>query len=84
MIITSDELKKMKEESEKKLGREIVAIPKNYDLFDDNIGKIIYANKVAILDYNTNTSFIIENKKFADFEKKIFKLLFRYLRKSEK
>jgi len=83
MIITSDELKKMKEESEKKLGREIVAIPKNYDLFDDNIGKIIYANKVAILDYNTNTSFIIENKKFADFEKKIFKLLFRYLREKQ-
>jgi hypothetical protein len=57
-----------------------VSIPKLYDLFEDNISKIIYANKVAIIDYDTETSFIIENKKLADFEKKIFKLLFKYLR----
>lgn len=57
------------------------SIPMNYDLFDDNIGKIIYGNKVAIIDYSTSMSFIIENKKFAEFEKKIFKLLFSYLRK---
>lgn len=83
MIITSDELKKFKEaEKEKKIGREIVWIPKKYDLFEDNIGKIIYGNKVAIIDYNTHTSFIIENKKFAEFEKKVFLLLFRYLRNS--
>jgi len=57
-----------------------VSIPKLYDLFEDNISKIIYANKVAIIDYESETSFIIENKKLADFEKKIFKLLFKYLR----
>jgi len=79
-IITSQELKKAKE-IEHKLNREIRAVPKNYDLFDDNIGKIIYGNKVAIIDYNTSTSFIIENKKFAEFEKKIFLLLYRYLSK---
>lgn len=82
MVITSDELKKLKEDSEKKLNREIVAIPKAFDLFEDNISKIIYANKVAVIDYESETSFIIENKKFADFEKKIFKLLFKYLRKN--
>lgn len=80
MIITSDELKKLKEKWNNKLNREIVSIPKLYDLFEDNISKIIYANKVAIIDYDTETSFIIENKKLADFEKKIFKLLFKYLR----
>ena len=81
LVITSDELKKMKEKGDKKLNREMVAIPKLYDLFEDNISKIIYGNKVAIIDYDTQTSFIIENKKLADFEKKIFKLLFSYLRK---
>lgn len=81
MVITSDELKKLKEKWEKKLNRELVAIPKLYDLFEDNITKIIYADKVAIIDYESETSFIIQNKKFADFEKKIFKLLFKYLRK---
>lgn len=81
MVITSDELLKLKD-THKKLNREMVAIPKRYDLFEDNITKVIYGNKVAILDYNSNTHFIIENQKFADFEKKIFKLLFKYLRKS--
>lgn len=80
-VITSEELKFAKEKSENKLNREIRAIPENYDLFDDNIWKIIYGNKVAVIDYNTSTSFIIENKKFAEFEKKIFLLLFRYLKK---
>lgn len=79
MVITSEKLKK---EKKKRLEREIVSIPKKYDLFEDNISKIIYADKVAIIDYNSDTSFIIENKKFAEFEKKIFKLLFKHLRKN--
>jgi len=81
MVITSDELLRVKE-VHKKINREMVAIPKKYDLFEDNITKVIYGNKVAILDYNSDTSFVIENQKFADFEKKIFKLLFKYLRRN--
>lgn len=79
MVITNASLKEQKPE---KVEKEVVSIPKRYDLFEDNISKIMYADKVAIIDYNTNTSFIIQNKKFAEFEKKIFKLLFRYLRKN--
>jgi len=80
MVITSSELMRLKQDKSKNLDREMVAIPEKYDLFEDNISKMIYADKVAVIDYNTDTSFIIENKKFADFEKKIFKLLFKYLR----
>jgi len=80
MVITSNELMKFKS-NKKVLNREMIGIPKKYDLFEDNITKVIYGNKVAIFDYNSETSFVIENKKFADFEKKIFKLLFKYLRK---
>lgn len=83
MVITSSELLKLKD-AKKKLNREMTAIPKKYDLFEDNVTKVIYGNKVAILDYNSNTSFVIENEKFARFEEKIFKLLFKYLRKKEK
>lgn len=78
MVITNDSLKNKKK---KRLEREIVSIPKKYDLFEDNVSKIIYGNKVAIIDYNSETSFIVENEKFARFEEKIFKLLFKYLRK---
>ncbi len=76
-VITSENLQKTKKE---KLEKDVVTIPKEYDLFEDNITKIIYANKVAIIDYNTNSSFIIENPIFANFERKLFKLLFNFLR----
>ncbi len=78
LVITSEDNAKKKP---KRLSHEILTIPRNYDLFDDNISKIIYKNKVAIIDYNTQTSFVIEDEKFAKFEEKIFKLLFKFLRK---
>ena len=79
MVITNHYLNSLKEE---KLEREIVLIPKDFDIFEDNITKIIYANKVAIIDYNTYECFIIESQIFSNFEKKIFKLLFKFLRKN--
>lgn len=78
MVITNDYLNNLKE---KKLDKEVVVIPKDFDIFEDNITKIIYWNKVAIIDYNTTESFIIESFVFANFEKKIFKLLFKFLKK---
>ena len=77
-VITSEALEKTKK---KKLERQSVVIPKKYDLFDDNITKLIYKNKVAIIDYNTMTSFVIESPVFYKFEKKLFKFLFKFLSK---
>lgn len=76
-VITNEYLNSLKP---KKLEKEVVIIPKKYDLFEDNITKIIYSNKVAIIDYNSNECFIIESPIFANFEKKIFMLLFKFLR----
>lgn len=78
MLITSEELSKTKRPL---LEREVVTIPKGFDLFEDNISKVIYGSKVAVIDYNTETAFIIESAIFANFERKIFELLFRFLRK---
>ncbi len=77
-VITNEYLNDLKP---KKLEKDVVVIPKKYDLFEDNITKIIYANKVAIIDYNTFESFIIESPIFANFERKIFLLLFKFLKK---
>lgn len=77
-VITNQYLTDLKPE---KLDKEVVVIPKNYDIFEDNITKIIYGDKVAIIDYNSYESFIIESPIFANFEKKIFLLLFKFLRK---
>lgn len=77
MVITSEKLSQMKT---KKVDREVVSIPKWYDLFDDNIAKIIYSDKIAIVDYNSLTGFIVQNKLLAKFEEKLFMMIYRFLR----
>lgn len=59
-----------------RLERAIKTTPSKYGLFDYNIIQIIYGHKVAFLDYNTETAFIIENPVIAEFQKKIFKILY--------
>lgn len=63
-----------------RLEREIKVIPENSVEFKDNVLMSIYANKIAFIDFNTETSIIIENKDIADFQKKIFKLLYKNLK----
>ena len=61
------------------LGRDVKVIPNDFDMFDYNITQVIYGDKVAIIDYNNETTITIENAVLAKFQKKIFKLLFREL-----
>lgn len=63
----------------KKLERSVKGIPREFDLFEDNVSLVIYANKIAYIDYNTNTVFIIESSKIARFHEKLFKLLYKKL-----
>lgn len=62
-----------------RLEREIKVVPPDFDLFEYNISQIIYGNKVAVIDYNTETAVVIENPTIAKFQAKIFELLFRKL-----
>lgn len=50
------------------------------DPFNQNIIQLIYANKVAMIDLNTEISLIIENERIADFQKSIFKNLYKSLK----
>lgn len=54
-------------------------VPTKYDVFEYDITQIIYNNKVAFIDFNSNTAWIIENPMFAKFQRQIFKLLFEKL-----
>lgn len=62
-----------------RLGREIKSVPPEYDLFEYNITQVIYGDKVSIVDYNNESVITIDNPTFAEFQKKIFKLLFHKL-----
>ena len=62
-----------------RLEREIKVVPPDFDLFEYNVSQVIYGNKVAVIDYNTETAVVIENPTIAKFQQKIFQLLFRKL-----
>lgn len=75
-IINSESSVRQRKE---KLNRQVKTIPKEFDLFDYEISQLIYGNKVAFIDFNTETAFVIENDKIAQFQKKIFQLLYKKL-----
>ncbi len=79
-IITSD-----REEwiENKNLYEDIVTLPGWYDSLDEGITKIIYANKVAILDHESHMGWVIENARFARYEEKIFRLVMKLLQKNK-
>ena len=81
LVITSEFIAKGKKE---KAEREIATIPRWFDMFDDNVAKLIYWDRVAIIDYNSLTSVIIENSLLARFEEKIFKMFYKYLKNTER
>jgi sugar-specific transcriptional regulator TrmB len=62
-----------------RLERETKIIPQGFDPFDYNITQVIYGNKTALIDYNTETALVIENEKMALFFMKLFKLLYSKL-----
>lgn len=65
-------------QKKKRLERTIKFITQN-DPFNQNIIELIYANKIAIIDLNTETSLIIENESIAAFQKVIFRNLYKHL-----
>lgn len=76
LIITDEGSRKS---MSKKLGKSVKTVPKDYDLFSLNITQVIYGNKVALIDYVSKTVILIENEMIAEFQKKIFKLLYSKL-----
>ena len=62
-----------------KIDRFIKVMPPDLGPFEHNVTEIIYADKVAFIDYNSETATIIESKKIADFQKHIFKTLYKKL-----
>lgn len=64
-----------------RLERELITIPPELDDFDDNISLTIYGNKIAYIDFNNETSIIIEHEALVDFHKKMFRIMYMSLRK---
>lgn len=68
--------------AERKKGKfdlSVKAVPHGSDLFAYNITQLIYGNKIAFVDYNTETAVIIENPVIAQFQTRLFKMFYQKL-----
>jgi len=77
-VIMSEQWAKSKKS---RLERELITIPPELDDFEDNISLTIYGNKIAYIDFTTETSIIIEHAALVDFHKKMFRIMYMSLRK---
>lgn len=75
-VITSQENAARKRS---RLERAIKTIPRGSDLFAYNITQLIYGGKIAFVDYNTETAIIITSPVIAQFQERLFKLLYQRL-----
>jgi sugar-specific transcriptional regulator TrmB len=75
-IITNEATGKQKKN---RIGRIVKMVPESFDMFTYNITHMIYANKVAFIDFSSETAFVVESELFMQFQKKIFQLLFEKL-----
>ncbi|MFA5987374.1 MAG: helix-turn-helix domain-containing protein [Candidatus Paceibacterota bacterium] len=62
-----------------RLERFIKFIAEDENLFQQNIIELIYGEKIAFIDLNSETTTVITNKNLADFQKVIFKSLYKKL-----
>ena len=62
-----------------RLERFIKYIPKEASLFDQNVIQLIYGSRIAFIDLNSEEGMIIENAALADFQKVIFRQLYKKL-----
>lgn len=67
------------EQKHPRLERFIRYIPQKSNAFDQNIIQTIYGNRVSFTDLNSEKVIIIENKALAEFQKVIFKQLYKKL-----
>jgi len=77
-VIMSEQWAKSKKP---RLERELITIPPELDDFEDNISLTIYGDKIAYIDFTTETSIIIEHPALVDFHKKMFRMMYISLRK---
>lgn len=76
LVITNEQTAENKEE---RLDRFIKVMPGDYGLFNHNVTQIIYGDKVAFIDYNSETALIVESKAVADFQAHVFKNFYKKL-----
>lgn len=63
----------------KYLNRNVKILPEKDGKFNHNVTEIIYGDKVVFIDFNSETSLVIEDKEIANFQKHLMKSLYQRL-----
>ena len=71
--------KRTSSQKRQKLERYIKIIPAEFDQFEYDVTLLVYKDKIAYVDYGSETAITIENPAVAEFQLKLFKLLFSKL-----
>jgi len=62
-----------------RLERFIRFLPEETEQFEQNIIQLVYGNRISMIDLTTEEVMIVENKRLADFQKSIFRILYKRL-----
>ena len=54
-------------------------LPASFDPFEQGVSQFIFGDKIALIDFKTETAFVITNKALAAFHTKVFQFLYRTL-----
>ncbi len=67
------------QQKKSRLERFIRFIPSDVEQFEQNIIQLIYGDRVSLIDLTKEEVTIIENKQLADFQKSLFRVLYKRL-----
>jgi sugar-specific transcriptional regulator TrmB len=54
-------------------------LPEAFDSYEQGISQFVYSDKIAFVDFTTETAYVIQNKVLADFQRRLFKYLYHTL-----
>jgi sugar-specific transcriptional regulator TrmB len=72
-VITNEKTHQLRH---KRLERYSKFVPASFDLFEYDITQLIYHNRVVFIDYKREAANVIESTRYAEFQKRLFRLLF--------
>jgi predicted transcriptional regulator len=67
------------QQKKSRLERFIRFLPEGNEQFEQNIIQLVYGNRISVIDLTTEEVMIVENKRLADFQKSIFRILYKRL-----
>lgn len=77
-VVTNDALRHSA--FERRIECESRMLPKAFGEFDQGVSQFIYGDKIALVDFTTETAYVIVNKALAEYHRTLFRFLLKTLK----